>query len=310
MSCYHPKYGVLVTRPDGKRKLVFSGVSRPQEYTPDVVQVPCGQCIGCRVDYARQWAARCLMEMQYYPESWFLTLTYDPEHVPYSTTPGCERIMSTRTRDVQLWLKRLRHAGQSIRYFGCSDYGSRTLRPHYHFILFGLHPRDCVVADRLDARHQYYQSREMESIWGNGNVILAPANYSTCLYTAKYICSKRKGKDAHLYTDYGMDPPRSYMSRRPGLGHQWYLDHPSADDYDYISIAGPDRGVRLYPPRYFRQLDKLADPAEYDRKVSNYSVMQYLQVQAALSRTSVPYEQLLSADERRASQDNHYHSFI
>ncbi|UPW41085.1 replication initiator protein [Sigmofec virus UA08Rod_5594] len=310
MSCYHPKYGVLVPTPDGSRKLKFAGVGRPQSYTPDVITVPCGQCIGCRVDYARQWAARCMLEMQYHDETWFVTLTYDPEHVPHSQVPGCESILTCRTRDVQLWLKRLRKSGQIIRYFGASDYGAQTLRPHYHFILFGLQVLDLEPYEQADIHYKYWSSPSMTALWGLGDVILAPANYSTCLYTSKYICSKRKGQDADLYDSYGMDPPRSYMSRRPGIGYQYYVDHPDLLDYSYISVPSTERGVRLYPPRYFRQLSKLADPDEYERRSSNYSVDQYLRISSVLSRTSVPYEQLLSADERRASSDFKFHNIL
>ena len=43
--------------------------------------IPCGQCIGCRIDYSKQWATRMLLENEYSSESHFITLTYDDTHV-------------------------------------------------------------------------------------------------------------------------------------------------------------------------------------------------------------------------------------
>lgn len=46
------------------------------------IDIPCGQCLGCRLDYARQWADRCLVEMSEHNENCFVTLTYDQDNVP------------------------------------------------------------------------------------------------------------------------------------------------------------------------------------------------------------------------------------
>ena len=86
MSCYHP-LDAWLSPPSpitGKRQLVFGGgLSRIQRekgalvadsYEP--VQVPCGKCVGCRLDHARMWSIRCVHESQMCVESMFLTLTF------------------------------------------------------------------------------------------------------------------------------------------------------------------------------------------------------------------------------------------
>ena len=96
MPCYHPVYAVRIgTKENGKADLKMLG------YTPDdretfvewhnhryprsaLVPLPCGQCIGCRIDYSRQWANRCLLELKYHDSAWFCTFTYDDDHVPRS----------------------------------------------------------------------------------------------------------------------------------------------------------------------------------------------------------------------------------
>lgn len=40
------------------------------------ILVPCGQCIACRLNKARQWSIRCMHEARYHSDNAFVTLTY------------------------------------------------------------------------------------------------------------------------------------------------------------------------------------------------------------------------------------------
>lgn len=64
--------------------------------------------------------------------SWFVTLTYDNEHLPIGG--------NLVPRDLQLFIKRLRKAvyPEKIRYYGVGEYGDVSKRPHYHVLLYGL----------------------------------------------------------------------------------------------------------------------------------------------------------------------------
>lgn len=66
----------------------------------------------------------------------FITLTYDYENIPISKH-GFKNLYK---RDVQLFIKRLRRSHGtshiSIKYYAVGEYGSKTMRPHYHIILF------------------------------------------------------------------------------------------------------------------------------------------------------------------------------
>ena len=81
MPCFSPYDGWLakVRNASGKRSVVFK-LSEGEPSMP--VQVPCGQCIGCRVSKARQWAVRCKHEASLHKENCFVTLTYNPENCP------------------------------------------------------------------------------------------------------------------------------------------------------------------------------------------------------------------------------------
>ena len=153
--------------------------------------IPCGQCTGCRLRKRKDWATR--MELEAYSQSkeniWFITLTYDDDHVPtQDTVTGeiykgginiwkgtSERPRTTQTlsvEDTQLFIKRLRKAvKEPLRYFLAGEYGDNTARPHYHMILYGWHPDDLKPIHKL-SRHGHYTSDKLVKIWGQGTVVI------------------------------------------------------------------------------------------------------------------------------------------
>ena len=101
---------------------------------PQGIDVPCGQCLLCRIARRKEWSMRMLHELDRYNDSVFLTLTYNDANLPENG--------SLRRTDLQKFFKRLRKQldkdGRKIRYFACGEYGSQTQRPHYHAIIYGL----------------------------------------------------------------------------------------------------------------------------------------------------------------------------
>jgi hypothetical protein len=81
----------------------------------------------------------------------FLTLTYDTAHVPI-TEKG---YMTLCKSDVQLFLKRLRKSlpESKIKYYAVGEYGGKTMRPHYHLILFGADFASAAKAWCVEDRH-------------------------------------------------------------------------------------------------------------------------------------------------------------
>ena len=51
-------------------------------YRTDVMLLPCGKCLGCRLRQRQDWETRMLMESKTLSPVWFLTLTWDQEHIP------------------------------------------------------------------------------------------------------------------------------------------------------------------------------------------------------------------------------------
>ena len=129
MACYYPKEAWKVGLTEkGKAKLTFKKPENHWNY--EKVKLPCGTCIGCKVEKSRQWAIRCVHEASLHEDNCFLTLTFNEEHMPENR--------SINKRDLQLFFKRLRkrYPNKVIKYFACGEYGDERNRPHYHVILF------------------------------------------------------------------------------------------------------------------------------------------------------------------------------
>ena len=215
-------------------------------YRKDVMLIPCGQCIGCRIRKREDWACRIEMEAKTSkPHSvWFVTLTYDDKNIPgmivntgeimrkvqYVWKPGEERPESVQMLlypDIQKFLKRLRKARGKLRYFVAGEYGEQTARPHYHMILYGWRPTDLEHLYKIQ-HNGYFTSQWLEDIWGMGQIQIAQAVPETYRYVAGYVTKKMyeiDGKKANEYYELGQQKPFACMSLKPGLGDHYYQEH-------------------------------------------------------------------------------------
>lgn len=224
------------------------------------VTIPCGQCIGCRLERSRQWAIRCVHEAQLHDANAFITLTYDEEHLP----PG----PSLEKTHFQLFIKRLRKhiKPTKIRYYHCGEYGSNYGRPHYHACLFGFDfPDKYLWSERKSIK--LYRSPMLERLWPQGLSSIGNVTFESAAYVARYITKKYLGPDSAKHyervdTDTGeitsITPEYTTMSLKPAIGKLWY-DKYSADVYPSDEIIL--RGKRLKPPRYYNGLYELQNPA-------------------------------------------------
>lgn len=312
MSCYHPNTAVVLgVDPDGKKKLRFLGqdVSASLLFPgKEIIQLPCGQCIGCRIDRSRQWANRCMLELQYHDSAYFVTLTYDDFHIPKSYYPDPETgeahtSFTLCKRDFQLWMKRLRKkfSVDKIRFFACGEYGTETHRPHYHAIVFGLHLNDLEKYKTVrlgDSYYTYYNSDSIQETWPNGYVVVGEVTWESCAYVARYVTKKLSGPQAEFYKKFNLEPEFSDMSRRPGIARQYYDDH-SKEIYDhaFIHVSTPKGGKKFKPPRYFDRLFDIDNPGMLDdlkerRKASAEAVMK-----SKMKRTNLDPPEILKVEE-------------
>lgn len=251
------------TRSYTSKKNFLPQLERYHMIYKDSLLIPCGQCLGCRIDKSREWASRLVCESKYHDSCYFLTLTYSDDNINYSINTGFPTLVK---RDIQLFLKRLRkRTGQKLRYYCSGEYGDTTGRPHYHMILFGYDPPlgDLVKWSRSKYGYDYYTSDIINDCWKLGYVILGDLSFQSCAYTAKYTQKKLDGKLADYYSQYDILPPFALMSRRPGLGLDYYNDNVSSIIDDKHLLL--ENGNIVPVPRYY--LNKLAEdyPDEYEQ---------------------------------------------
>lgn len=228
MGCFHPNVMRRFVSDTGAYEYRFEGGASYERaddlyFEPDRARflVPCGKCVGCRIDRSRVWADRMALELEDNAgRGVFVTLTYDNAHLPwcfYNDTPTLNK------RDCQLFMKRLRKRfpGRRIRYYLAGEYGPKNGRPHYHAILFGITMADfgdCIVHHYNGIGQPVFQSDVLADIWRCGFVSIAPCTYATCAYVARYTLKKVYAGDDGDGLNYEQVPEFSLSSRRPGIG--------------------------------------------------------------------------------------------
>ena len=242
MPCYHPLTGYRCKggRIDGKWSVTFN---RANAYTDLPVQLPCGQCIGCRQEKSRQWAMRCVHEIKEHDQNCFITLTFDDEHLDPDQT--------LVKADFQNFMKRLRkNTSEKIRYYHCGEYGDQLGRPHHHAILFGYDFPDKKYF-KNSKKHKLYSSDILDKAWQNqGHTLIGEANFETAAYCARYIMKKVTGQLAAEH--YGNKLPEyNTMSRRPGIGRGYYDKYKSEIYPDDFVVM---RGQKMNPPKFYDDL--------------------------------------------------------
>lgn len=344
MTCYHPliryetweKYTCLdghkaykakVISPDPGYKEQYENIElyAKSKYGSDhyrkVQIIPCGKCIGCRLEYSKQWATKGIYEAEMHEQNWFLTITYDQEHLPKgqdSYNPNTGEYIGPNTTgtlkpaDMQNFNKKLReiykrkHGHEGIRMMYCGEYGENYARPHYHGIYYNLPLFEMKFHAYNENHEALYRVPELEEIWGKGMIVAAEVNWNTCAYVARYI-TKKVGLPtlSQHYKALGIEPEFFRMSRRPGIGREYFEKHKdeiySKDQLIVKKYGGGTMKVK--PPKYY---DKLYDITNHEdleniKKKRKKDAERITKLQA--SKTSLyKKEQLQLTEESKQTQ--------
>lgn len=276
MPCFHPLKGYRANsvNPSGKRSIVFN---KNEGFVDLPVQLPCGQCIGCRLRRSVEWAVRMTHEAQLHEYTSFLTLTYSDEHLP--------KDKSLKKEHFQDFMKRIRarvsydyenkkdtplltNPAKPVRYFHCGEYGEKFARPHYHAAMFNLQFADLEAIGENNGS-TYHTSPSLRELWGKGHVVIGELNFQSAAYVARYITKKITGERASWYYDYvdedtgevhHLQPEYTTMSRRPGIGKEWFDSY--KDDVfpgDFVVI----NGKKFPTPKFYTTQLELAYPSDH-----------------------------------------------
>lgn len=262
MACFKPLKGYRsrVKSENGKYPVVFN--SRLGNYDQPM-DVPCGQCIGCRLERSRQWAVRLIHEKQMHEQSCFLTLTYDPKNLPEHG--------SLRPKDFQDFMKRLRRwlKHKKIRYYHCGEYGEETFRPHYHAILFGYDFADKQLLYTTKRGDKVYTSAKLDERWGLGQCSIGEVTFESAAYVARYVTKKITGAKADdhygviINKETGEVTPRripEYTTMSNALGKSWFNKY-TGDVFPYDEVVV--RGKKMKPPKYYSLLYEQLEPEKH-----------------------------------------------
>lgn len=229
MPCYSPLRGYR----DADGKMVFKN---DRGKAAKVETVACSQCLGCRLDRARMWAARCTHEAALHDignggrGSAFVTLTYrdreacttqeqlDKEHYilpswSLSTPEYDDEGRQVSSSHFQRFMKSLRKArkGHKIKFFQAGEYGNKCKHG------FQLDQNPCPLCKvgrphhhailfgvSFDDLEEYasndgkvrYTSPELESLWKRGRCDVGNVTFQSAGYVARYCLKKITGEAA------------------------------------------------------------------------------------------------------------------
>lgn len=245
MVCLSPitAYRSKEVNASGKRSLVFN---KQASHSGIAVQIPCGQCIGCRLQRSLDWAVRCMHEKSMHEVSSFITLTYNDDNLP---SDG-----SLHYRDFQLFMKRLREKSEfKFKFYMCGEYGETTNRPHYHALLFGCDFNDRTFYKRTKSGDRLDTSQLLEDTWSLGFCTVGDVTFESCAYVARYITKKVTGKAA---ADHYMGREPEFTNMSNGIGARW-LERYGDQTYRHDNIIINGKKARV--PRYYDNKYELVD---------------------------------------------------
>lgn len=296
--------------------------------------IPCGKCIGCFLERARDKAVQLSLEKMNpeYKENecWFITLTYDDDYLPIHTYEdettgeqfsGC----STELKDLQNWIKKLRdnHPDKNIRYMAAREYGSTTLRPHYHVIIFGL-PLDPELfvkvgnnangdplwttpqLDNIMSRDCWSVRRPIgdrtAKMYRAGNIIIGEVTFQSISYVARYTMKKanKEMNNEWWYKAQGLDIEG--ISQSQDLG-KWYYDLHKHEIYknDLVPVLGKN-GNFSKPPKSFDKRYKKEYPEKYKEVVQRRKEKMLNNMLQEEQQTDMDYLSILESKELKDKQ--------
>ena len=232
MTCLHPLLASPYALPNENGKFEYKVWGAIEKFDTEAlsrlktdshaIPIPCGQCLGCRLDKANEWAIRCVHEAKLYRRNCFITLTYNDDNLPLDN--------SLHREHLQLFMKRLRRnldydKNIKIRFLACGEYGSLNMRPHYHILCFGWFPSDVRKLSALIDGYNLFRSPLLARLWPYGFNTVGAVTFESARYVAKYSLKKQTGDNAAMYDLLGIKPEFVGCSLKPGIGADFFNRH-------------------------------------------------------------------------------------
>lgn len=243
----------------------------------------CGRCLGCRLRKSKEWAVRCMKELEYWNEACFVTLTYNDNCLPYVYDKGIDVFPTLVRKHVIEFNKRLRTAlsrlgyNDKIKVYYCGEYGDASQRPHYHLLIFGFKPFDLEDYKKDKFGYQLYNSKFLESLWYHkspeldktkrrkwkkvprGFVVVGDVSFNSCSYVARYLLKKQYFINENL-----LPVKKEFLGVSKGIGLRWLEDnYKTVFANGYINYVHNNKIKKCSIPRYFIEKLKTIDEVLY-----------------------------------------------
>lgn len=242
--------------------------------------MPCGKCIPCRKRHASNWSIRLSKEAERASSAFFLTLTYDNDHIPISD----RGYMTLDYGHLTAFFKKLRKKNKTgIKYYAVGEYGGRSERPHFHIVIFNMRlatfVNETTAYLHLNGNVPMDGTYEcMSTIWDKGHVTIGQVNEASIGYCVMYI---HKGSDIPLHDKDDRLPEQARMSK--GIGahyvdqmYDWHINEEILERM-YTPLPG---GKKAAMPRYYRDRIYTVDELEAIKETMN---IRQLEANAKLS---------------------------
>lgn len=260
--------------------------------------IPCQHCWACKLNYSAEWATRNMLETLDHETAFFITLTYDDEHLPilenttyiqkfdlgYKTVELPETIENDGTwiegslwpDHVKTFINSLRKhfnrlGTNNIRYFYCGEYGETTQRPHYHMLIYGL-PMDITqnYDYHIDKQFkEHWKNPIIDQYWPYGMHDIANVEWSSAAYVSRYCMKKiyEEENSDQWYAEHGKLKEFICMSRKPGIGMNYYQKNKfkiyENDSMIMKTVKGNTGSFK--PPKAFDKLFKEEYPDQFEK---------------------------------------------
>lgn len=322
MICYTP----LSAGFDEARNITFN----PNNIYGSPLTLPCGQCIGCRLERSRNWATRAMHEYQSqdYIGS-FLTLTYSEPNLPPSKSLDSDAM--------PLFFRRLKKHlyPKKISYLYCGEYGDKFDRPHYHALVFnhdfdlsknkapqitnwGANSLDSLLNTKSSDDSLYlepvshhelgcsYQSKTLNNLWQLGHASVGSLTYESAAYVARYCLKKING--AHADTHYNSRTPEFMHSSKPAIGRSWIEKY-----HEEIALHGNlyiNKRLQNIPRYYLKILEKLNPNLYTDLKIQRESTTKKTTTTKNLYDSLLIAQSKLNSTKSLTLRDNYYLNYF
>ena len=206
----------------------------------DIVEIPCGHCELCQKSRSKDWIIRIEKALEAFRKnhrqsfSYFITWTYDDDHLPLSPTTSMPSLDKQTFRHMFNTIKNTEHlTADDFQYYAVGEYGDLSARPHYHAIVF--------TSKDIDWQHY----------WSFGHVEIGDVQPASIGYVTRYVDKKLgsyiKKDDYELL---GIEPIFSIMTK--GLGKDFILERIETykDNPALLNCILGQNGQKFNLPKY------------------------------------------------------------